>query len=101
MNLQEHKFAPILKDVFENGKILVIDEIERSLHPSLVEMIIKFFHSIEINKSNAQLIFNTHDTNLSSLYGESNYLFYNYGYYDYEAVVLNNLHNSLLDKNYI
>ena len=60
-------FAPILKDVFENGKILVIDEIERSLHPSLVEMIIKFFHNPKINKGNAQLIFNTHDTNLLSL----------------------------------
>ncbi len=59
--------APILKDVFENGKIIIIDEIERSLHPSLVEMIIKFFHSNEINKKNAQLIFNTHDTNLLSL----------------------------------
>lgn len=60
-------FAPILKDVFEKGKILVIDEIERSLHPSLVEMIIKFFHNSEINIGNAQLIFNTHDTNLLSL----------------------------------
>lgn len=59
--------APILKNVFENGKILVIDEIERSLHPSLVEMIIKFFHNSDINKGNAQLIFNTHDTNLLSL----------------------------------
>ncbi len=59
--------APILKNVFENGKILVIDEIERSLHPSLVEMIIKFFHNPDINKGNAQLIFNTHNTNLLSL----------------------------------
>ena len=59
--------APILKSVFERGKIIIIDEIERSLHPSLVEMIIKFFHSSKINKGNAQLIFNTHDTNLLSL----------------------------------
>ena len=59
--------APLLKDVFEKGKIFAIDEIERSLHPSLVEMIIKFFHNPEINKGNAQLIFNTHDTNLLSL----------------------------------
>lgn len=59
--------APILKPVFENGKIIIIDELERSLHPSLVEMIIKFFHNPEINKGNAQLIFNTHDTNLLSL----------------------------------
>lgn len=40
--------------------------------------------------------FNNGDTNLSSLYGESNYLFYNYGYYDYEAVVLNNLASTIL-----
>ena len=60
-------FAPILKNVFESGKILIIDEIEKSLHPSLVEMIIKFFHNPEINKGKAQLIFNTHDTNLLSL----------------------------------
>lgn len=59
--------APILKQVFEKGKIIIIDELERSLHPSLVEMIIKFFHNPEINKGNAQLIFNTHDTNLLSL----------------------------------
>lgn len=59
--------APLLKNVFERGKIFGIDEIERSLHPSLVEMIIKFFHNSEINKGNAQLIFNTHDTNLLSL----------------------------------
>ena len=60
-------FAPILKNVFENGKIIIVDEIEKSLHPNLVEMIIKFFHNPEINKGNAQLIFNTHDTNLLSL----------------------------------
>lgn len=59
--------APILKQVFEIGKTIIIDELERSLHPSLVEMIIKFFHNPEINKGSAQLIFNTHDTNLLSL----------------------------------
>lgn len=59
--------APILKDAFENGKILVVDEMERSLHPNLVELMVKFFHNPEINKGNAQLIFNTHDTNLLSL----------------------------------
>ena len=60
-------FAPILKSVFEKSKILVIDEIERSLHPKLVEMIIKYFQNTNINTGNAQLIFNTHDTNLLSL----------------------------------
>lgn len=60
-------FAPILKNAFENGNVVIIDELERSLHPTLVEMIIRFFHKSEINKGNAQLIFSTHDTNLLSL----------------------------------
>ena len=60
-------FAPILKNVMENGKIIIVDELERSLHPSLVELIVKFFHNPEINRGNAQLIFNTHDVNLLSL----------------------------------
>lgn len=60
-------FSPILKEAFEKGKTIVIDEIDRSLHPLLVEFIIKLFHNSEINKNNAQLIFNTHDTNLLSL----------------------------------
>jgi hypothetical protein len=60
-------FSPILKEAFEKGKVIIVDEIDRSLHPLLVEFIIKLFHNSEINKNNAQLIFNTHDTNLLSL----------------------------------
>lgn len=60
-------FSPILKEAFEKGKVIIIDEIDKSLHPLLVEFIIKLFHNSEINKNNAQLIFNTHDTNLLSL----------------------------------
>lgn len=60
-------FSPILKEAFEKGKVIIVDEIDKSLHPLLVEFIIKLFHNSEINKNNAQLIFNTHDTNLLSL----------------------------------
>ena len=60
-------FSPILKDAFEKGKVIIVDEIDKSLHPLLVEFIINLFHNSEINKNNAQLIFNTHDTNLLSL----------------------------------
>ena len=59
--------SPILKESFEKGKVIIVDEIDKSLHPLLVEFIIKLFHNREINKNNAQLIFNTHDTNLLSL----------------------------------
>ena len=55
--------APIL-DTLENGKVLIIDELDNSLHTKLAEEIIKLFNSSETNPNNAQLIFTTHDTNL-------------------------------------
>lgn len=57
--------GPIL-DVIENGHTLVVDELGSNLHPNLVAKIVTLFNSKEINKKNAQLIFNTHDTNLLS-----------------------------------
>ena len=48
--------SPILKEAFEKGKVIIVDEIDKSLHPLLVEFIIKLFHNREINKNNAQLI---------------------------------------------
>lgn len=59
--------APILFYVFKEGKTLFIDEIDRSLHPILVEHIIRKFFNKEINTKNSQLICNTHDTNLLNL----------------------------------
>lgn len=60
------KFAPILFDVLKNGKVLFVDEIDRSLHPLLVKYIVSMF-SGKTNTSNAQLVCNTHDTNLLDL----------------------------------
>jgi|SRR5579872_580565 len=53
--------GPLL-DILEKGKILVIDELERSLHPALVRQIIETFQNPEHNGHGAQLIFTTHDT---------------------------------------
>jgi uncharacterized protein len=55
--------VPIL-DVLLNGYALFIDELDSSLHPLLVKYLIKLFHNETINDKGAQLIFNTHDTNL-------------------------------------
>ena len=57
--------GPIL-DVIENGYTLIVDELDSKLHPNLVCKIVSLFNSKELNKKNAQLIFNTHDTNLLS-----------------------------------
>ena len=59
--------APFLKRAFDETKVIVVDEIERSLHPSLVEFLIKLFNNNKINKVNSQLIFTTHATNLLNL----------------------------------
>lgn len=58
---------PFLLHVLKEGKVLIIDELDRSLHPFLVKYIVKLFNSGEYNRNGAQLIFNTHDTNLLSL----------------------------------
>jgi uncharacterized protein len=54
---------PILRTI-RYGGILLVDEQESSMHPNLAEGIVRQFNDPKINKSNAQLIFSTHDTNL-------------------------------------
>jgi AAA15 family ATPase/GTPase len=50
-------------DVIKNNKILLVDEIENSLHNKIVEYIIELFHS----SHSAQLIYTTHNTKLLNL----------------------------------
>lgn len=61
------QLSPLLYYVFKEGKILFIDELNKSLHPLMVEYLIKMFLDKDINPNNAQLIANTHDTNLLDL----------------------------------
>jgi len=56
--------AGYLLFVLECGELLIIDELDRSLHPVLSKALLKMFNNPEINKNNAQLIFTTHDTTL-------------------------------------
>ena len=60
-------FIPFIMDALSNKRVVVVDELDRSLHPYLVEMIVQMFNDPDVNKSGAQLIFNTHDTNLLKL----------------------------------
>jgi hypothetical protein len=52
-----------LIEALSKGKIVIIDELDSSLHPLITHKIIEFFNGVD-NKKNAQLIFTTHDTNL-------------------------------------
>ena len=47
-----------------NGGVLVIDEIDSSLHPLLVRQLVGFFDDQELNQKGAQLIFTSHDLTL-------------------------------------
>ncbi len=51
-------------DVLAQGKVLVIDELDTSLHPLLVRHLVSLFHNSKINSKNAQLVITTHDTSL-------------------------------------
>jgi hypothetical protein len=61
---------PILRTI-QRGRLMVVDELEPSMHPNPAEHIVRQFNDLEINTHNAQLIFSTHDTNLlGTLSGE-------------------------------
>ncbi len=51
-------------DVLQNGYVLLVDELDTSLHPSLLRRLVGMFHDPAINTNGAQLIFTTHDTNM-------------------------------------
>ncbi|MBT0826312.1 ATP-binding protein [Campylobacter lari] len=48
----------------KNGNILIIDELNTHLHPLMTKFLVNLFHNEDLNKSNAQLIFTTHDTSI-------------------------------------
>ena len=56
--------APAIESALRNGGLLLVDEIERELHPMLVEYVIAKFQSRTSNPNNAQIIFTTHNTEL-------------------------------------
>ena len=59
--------APAIEFVLNEGGIFLIDEIEKEMHPMLVEFIVAKFQSNITNKANAQLIFTTHNTELMNM----------------------------------
>lgn len=58
------RMAPSIFRALDSGGVLLIDELESSLHPLLGLAIVEMFNSPKTNPNNAQILFTTHDTNL-------------------------------------
>lgn len=56
--------AGIVAQALENGSVIIMDELDKNLHPLLTRMIIELFHNSDFNCENAQLILATHDISL-------------------------------------
>jgi len=59
--------APAIESALRTGGILLVDELERELHPMLVNYIIAKFQSKTTNPNGAQIVFTTHNTELMNL----------------------------------
>jgi hypothetical protein len=55
--------GPVLT-ALRDGGIVVFDELDGSLHPTLSAELLRIFHSPSLNPRGAQLIFTSHDTSL-------------------------------------
>lgn len=52
---------PVIISALRKGAVLVMDELDSSLHPMIVMNLISIFHNDGVNTNGAQIIFNTHN----------------------------------------
>jgi AAA15 family ATPase/GTPase len=75
LNMQAHEsdgtkklfdIAGLLLHAFnlKTSGVIIMDEIDSNFHPSLLIKLISLFNNPAVNKSNVQLLFTSHDTNL-------------------------------------
>ena len=57
-------FGSYMLDCLSDGDVLFVDELDKGLHPKLMQAIIRIFNNPKTNPNNAQLIFTTHDVSL-------------------------------------
>ncbi len=55
---------PSILTALTKGKVVIVDELDSSMHPLLSIQLLKLFGSARSNTGGAQLIFTTHDTNV-------------------------------------
>jgi uncharacterized protein len=55
--------GPVI-DALGGGTVLLVDELESSLHPALVAQLVRTFQDTSSNPNGAQIIFNSHEASL-------------------------------------
>lgn len=55
--------GPALEALHE-GRVLLVDELDASLHPTLTATLVEMFKDETLNRTGAQVVFTTHDTSL-------------------------------------
>ena len=59
-------FAAPLVESLQDGAVVFIDELNNSLHPTMVKFLVSLFNSADSNANKAQLVFTTHETSILS-----------------------------------
>lgn len=59
--------APLIERTLSNGGVLIVDGLERDLHPMLVEYLVNRYQQKKNNPKQAQIIFTTHEASLLDL----------------------------------
>ena len=52
---------PVLLVALQEGRLVIIDELDAKLHPKLLRYVISMFKNPKVNKHGAQLLFTSHD----------------------------------------
>jgi len=60
-------FAGPILDVLQNGSVLIVDELDGSLHTKIVRFLLNLINSSTSNRKGAQLVFTTHDTSIMDI----------------------------------
>ena len=52
---------PVILIALQEGRLVIIDELDAKLHPKLLRYVISLFKNTNVNKKGAQLLFTSHD----------------------------------------
>ncbi|EMI7065609.1 ATP-binding protein, partial [Providencia rettgeri] len=58
------EIIPLIRSAFDSKKVIIIDELDNSLHPHIADLIVKLFNDPDVNTYGSQLIFSTHNMQL-------------------------------------